>query len=102
MTFYLSSDNTEAALLWEEKFLQECSQISTNYPYMEAVYSAQSSMEVEILKVSTTNHVTLILSYTLSFVYVAFALTRLLPIRSKFVIVDSKVSLGTLKSLDFD
>ncbi len=93
ITYLISNDDETTAEIWEQKFLDIAQR---NYAELTLYVSAQSSMKLEITKVSGTDHFTVVLSFVVMYIYISFfALAKLFPVKSKFVIVDSKMSLGT-------
>ena len=83
--------NTTYAEAWESKFLEIASK---EYSGIKVAYNAQSSLKNELLKVSETNEVIVLVSYCVALLYIAIALGRLFPIQKKYVAVDSKFFLG--------
>ncbi|KFR11742.1 Niemann-Pick C1 protein, partial [Opisthocomus hoazin] len=88
--YYNDSRKLMKVLAWEKEFIN----FVKNYdnPNLTISFSAERSIEDEISRESTSDIVTVLISYTVMFVYISIALGHIQSCRR--LLVDSKISLG--------
>ncbi|EFA84746.1 Niemann-Pick C type protein [Heterostelium album PN500] len=98
-TFLLNNlaDNQTVNEAWEQVWLNEVKRINSNtsYPFSIA-YSSERSVQDELAREGAADIPTIIISYSVMFVYISIALGRYYPIPSRFssFFVNSRFTLG--------
>ncbi|KAK5648998.1 hypothetical protein RI129_003890 [Pyrocoelia pectoralis] len=90
----LTSDILDPAFAWEEKFIAFLKEwdATERPPFMDIAFSAERSIEDELLRVSQAEILTTVISYLVMFVYITIALGRVRSFTT--LCLDSKVTLG--------
>ncbi|XP_066944874.1 NPC intracellular cholesterol transporter 1-like isoform X2 [Macrobrachium rosenbergii] len=87
---YYNKDKIEKAMVWEKELIAFMKNFS--HPMMDVAYSSERSIQDEVQRMSEGDVLTILISYTIMFVYISLALGDYT--RCSRLLVDSKITLG--------
>ncbi|KAL1502244.1 hypothetical protein ABEB36_007416 [Hypothenemus hampei] len=89
-------NDLRGALAWEQafiEFLQKWDTSSEKPEYMDIAFSAERSIQDEIERLSSSEMITVVISYLVMFCYIAISLGKV--VKPKQILLESKLVLGT-------
>lgn len=87
-------DLTDEAASWEKEFLDFTKNLKSEHPGLNFVYSAARSTKDEVARMANGDVSTVLISYLVMFVYIAFALGRVYPLNLRLFFVRTKFVLA--------